>query len=83
MADQRYHGGVIAGIAKGLTPGDWPEELPGLGPRVRAPLGRCADCTDAAKASRNPQFNLDGGWFTYGGRYLCKRHAQARERGRT
>mgnify|MGYP000863763176 FL=1 len=80
MADKRYAGGVLAGIAKERTPGDWPLELPGLGPRERAQLGRCVDCDEAMKASRNPQFNLDGGWFTYGGRHLCKRHAIARER---
>lgn len=76
MPDHRYHAGVLAGIAKSLSNGDWPEEIPGLGPRTRAALGRCVICVEVMRRRRDPQYRLDGGWFTYGGRHYCKRHAQ-------
>lgn len=72
----KYHGGVVAGIAKSRGIGDWPDEIPGLGPRTRADLGRCVTCSAVMRQRRDPQYRLDGGWFTYGGKHFCKRHAQ-------
>lgn len=81
MSGQRYEGGVVAGIIKSRGIGAWPEEIPGLGPMVRTVNGRCVDCDAAAKRSGNPQYAIDGGWITYGGVHLCRRHAQLRAAG--
>lgn len=77
MSDPKYQGGITAGILKSREHGDWPEAVPGLGPKVMGTLATCEDCREQAK-TRGPQWALGGGWITYGGRPLCKRHAQER-----
>lgn len=78
MSDVRYQGGIIAGILKSRENGDWPDEVPGLGPKLLGVYNMCEDCREQAK-TRGPQWvGHGGGWLTYGGRPLCKRHAQER-----
>jgi len=74
VSDPRYHAGILAGIRSSLTPGIWPDEVPGVGPmRGGQPLARCCRC--------GPEIPL---WLAttfvrYGEQALplCKLHARA------
>lgn len=73
MADQRYAPGIIAGCAKSLSPGQWPESVPELGEMVGGrPYARCVDC----KPNAHPMWA--GTHVQYGGKPLCKLHARKR-----
>lgn len=79
MPDPRYSGGVLAGIRSGAA-GAWPDEIPGMGVKVRGELRNCEVCLRKRAASGDPQFATDGGWVTYGGVALRQRHAVAAAR---
>jgi len=74
MADKRYAAGTIQGIAKSRGVGAWPDELPGLGPRMRSTFAQCHDCQTLRVG---PDRTLDA-WMRYGERPLCLFHAQER-----
>lgn len=69
MSDPRYRGGILQGIRSQTTPGVWPDEVPGLGPRRGGqPLGLCSRCNLPAAYGTTT-------FVMYGNQYLCKRHA--------
>jgi hypothetical protein len=70
VADERYTGGILAGISNSISLGFWPVEIPGLGPKVGGqPFGRCVDCGP-------DQHPMNAGSFVaYGGKTHCKTHA--------
>lgn len=78
MSDPRYKGGITAGILKSHQHGEWPEVVPRLGPRVFGTYSMCQDCREEAPRHGPQWTGHSGGWHTYGGRPLCKRHAQER-----
>ena len=72
MSDPRYKGGVLQGIKQSWTPGEWPDEVPGLGVRSGGqPVASCVLCPPEAGAVLRLTF------VRYGGAPLCKPHAQA------
>lgn len=71
VSDERYRAGILRGLMSGRTPGNWPPEIPGLGPvQGGQPLGRCVRCPEETHPSRATS-NV-----TYGGRPYCKPCAQ-------
>lgn len=73
MSDSKYTADITKGIA--LSSGGssrgfrWPDEIPGLGPRVLSVFARCADCPKGIHISAAST------WIKYGGRPLCERCA--------
>lgn len=80
MSDPRYKGGITAGILKSHQHGEWPDEVPGLGPKMLGVFNQCLDCKDEQRFRGPDWAGHSGGWLTYGGRPICKRHAQERVR---
>jgi hypothetical protein len=77
MSDPRYQPGIVQGVLLSQLPGEWPATVPGLGPVTFGLFNLCADCRESLPR-RDPQSALNGGYATYGGRPLCRFHAQKR-----
>jgi len=70
MSDKRYQADIQKGCS--LSSGGsqrgfrWPEEIPGLGPRVLAVFARCALCPPGIHIA------VAGTFVEYGGRAICE-----------
>lgn len=71
MGSEKHRAGILAGCASSRTPGDWPSAIPDLGDfRGGQPFGRCIVCAPDEHPARA------GTFVNYGGRPICKQHAQ-------
>lgn len=70
MSDQRYAGGIRAGISGDHHFGNWPDKVPGRGTkRVGQPCAKCVRCPPDVHPFRSLSY------VAYGEFPMCKMHA--------